>query len=182
MPAPKLSAWFSGFCFCFRPKNGWMQQPWQDFAKEESQLSWEPEWKERENQKKWLKGEQDARRDGFRTAQQQKPYCPLVYTQPHPSAQVRPGPFLFSEHPSTHQRLPFIALLLISLKPMNMHYLWKWEKKKQAALYSSWINCVNNEQLGANLQTLSSISTWWMQHVKLDPRHPVIERWLTLGV
>lgn len=127
---------------------------------------------------------QDARTQGFKSGQQQKTHCPLVYTQPHPS--YRPGPAHYSSPNSPHHHhhpYPLLSILSISalIETNYTHYHLEWKERKKRrleapVLYSScWINWVNNRQLGANLQTLCRITRRWMWCVRLHTHCDVTE-------
>lgn len=86
--------------------------------------------------------------------QQQKPYCPLVYTQPHPSSRPRPDPFL---------ALPSTSFSLFPLIGTNQDRLsFEVGGKRQAGgtcvVTGAELIGGTNGQLGANLQTLCSIT------------------------
>lgn len=144
----------SGF---YGAPKGRMPRTWRESDEEESHSGGSVSGRRR---KKESGGVQDARTEGFKTRQQQKTHCTLVYTQPHPSP--RPGP--------AHSSSPHTPTPTPNPPATYFHFVPHWNKlhtlsfkvgekrsQKAPALYSScWINCVNNGQLGANLESLQN--------------------------
>lgn len=133
MPAPKLSAWFSGCCWSSpQTKTGWTLQPWQDSAEGESQLYWKHKWKEEKSKtRKKTRGRRGAgcqERWPQDKTTTETPLSPGLYpTTPLISGQARPNPPLLT--PLGALSTPLHRSAISSLEQISTHYLLKWGKK-----------------------------------------------------
>ncbi|MEQ2172131.1 hypothetical protein GOODEAATRI_017961, partial [Goodea atripinnis] len=117
-PVPKLSAWFSGFCWRCPPKKRYTLQIRWESAEEEPQLGWEVEERQNKNQKKgeWMKG---SRMPG-ETASQQHNRNPTVpwFISNHPP-HLRPSPPHFSSPNTPRCTKPSSSIALCFLPGTN---------------------------------------------------------------
>lgn len=126
-------------------------------SKKMSHSGRECEWKEERE----IKESGDARTEGFKTGQQQKTHCPLVYTQPHPSS--RPGPAHSSSphphHPSTSTPNPscHFSPFHPSSKQLAHIIVSSGRNTSEKGTCSWWMKSVNG-QLGEDLQTWCAAS------------------------